>query len=168
MKSQMVMKKQTTRLDEETFNRIVRSTPLISIDLITVGEDGQVMLGLRKNRPSKGLWFVPGGRIMKNETIREAFQRISASELGFAIPFRKEGFLGVYEHLYPDENFAGEEGYGTHYIVLAFTVHVKKTFMRPPMEQHNSFRWFHVADLLKDAAVHPYTKDYFNGTDPVR
>lgn len=162
------MQKHIAKLDPETFSRIVRHTPLISIDLITLSEDGLVLLGLRKNQPAKDLYFVPGGRILKNETIRDAFQRISADELGIHVPFSQEGFFGIYEHVYPDENFAGEEGYGTHYIVMAFNIRVKKASLAPPAEQHTSYRWFTVDHLLEDDAVHPYTKNYFNGTVPVR
>jgi len=162
------MNKNRTLLDLEAFSRIVRHTPLVSIDLVTTTEDGQVLLGLRKNRPAKDFWFIPGGRILKDETILEAFQRISVAELGREIPFNPENFLGIYEHFYPQENFAGEEGYGTHYIVLAFSIRIDKASLSPPGEQHLSFRWFQVDDLLKDDTVHLNTKNYFNGTVPVR
>ena len=43
-------------------------------------------------------WFVPGGRIMKNETLENAFERITLAETGKAVPITEAGFLGVYQH----------------------------------------------------------------------
>ncbi|MBJ6922853.1 GDP-mannose mannosyl hydrolase, partial [Vibrio cholerae] len=49
----------TQRLDELTFKTVVASTPLVSMDLIVRNRYGQVLLGLRTNRPAQGFWFVP-------------------------------------------------------------------------------------------------------------
>lgn len=43
---------------------------------------GQVLLGQRLNRPAQGYWFVPGGRIHKDETMTQAFARLTKEELG--------------------------------------------------------------------------------------
>ena len=71
-------------LDKETFRTVVRSAPLVSIDLVVINSQGQVLLGQRTNRPAQGFWFVPGGRILKNEAMAAAFLRLSKAELGFA------------------------------------------------------------------------------------
>jgi colanic acid biosynthesis protein WcaH len=52
-------------LRPEDFATVVRSTPLISIDLIVENESGEFLLGKRTNRPAQGYWFVPGGRVQK-------------------------------------------------------------------------------------------------------
>ncbi|HGU2589280.1 TPA: NUDIX domain-containing protein, partial [Escherichia coli] len=52
-------------LHSQDFATIVRSTPLISIDLIVENEFGEILLGKRINRPAQGYWFVPGGRVLK-------------------------------------------------------------------------------------------------------
>ncbi|MEG1251614.1 MAG: NUDIX domain-containing protein, partial [Citrobacter sp.] len=59
----------------DIFQTIVQNTPLISIDFIVKNERDEVLLGKRVNKPAKGYWFVPGGRIFKNETIFQAFKR---------------------------------------------------------------------------------------------
>ncbi|MFC4195069.1 NUDIX domain-containing protein [Novosphingobium lubricantis] len=61
----------------DTFLRVVDATPLIAIDLIVPNEDGGYLLGHRVNRPAQGFWFVPGGRIHKNERLDDAFRRIA-------------------------------------------------------------------------------------------
>jgi colanic acid biosynthesis protein WcaH len=39
-------------------------------------------MGWRGNDPARGTWFVPGGRIRKNEKIADAFERIIRTETG--------------------------------------------------------------------------------------
>ena len=59
--------------------------PLISIDLLVQNEHGEYLLGLRNNRPAQGYWFVPGGRVLKNETLDGAFKRLTFEELGIEL-----------------------------------------------------------------------------------
>jgi colanic acid biosynthesis protein WcaH len=39
-------------------------------------------MGWRENEPAKRTWFVPGGRIRKDEKIADAFERIIRTETG--------------------------------------------------------------------------------------
>ena len=68
-------------LDKKIFQTIVQNTPLVSIDLVIKNAQDQVLLGRRNNRPAQGYWFVPGGRIRKNETLAQAFKRLTCVEL---------------------------------------------------------------------------------------
>ena len=54
-------------LDEGTFKSVIENAPLVSIDLVVKNSLGQYLFGYRTNRPAKGFWFVPGGRIHKGE-----------------------------------------------------------------------------------------------------
>lgn len=69
------------------FATVVRSAPLVSIDLVVVRNHSHILLGQRSNRPAQGYWFVPGGRIYKNETMQQATQRIAESEIGITPDF---------------------------------------------------------------------------------
>lgn len=146
-------------LDKETFRTVVRSAPLISIDLIILNSQGQALLGQRTNRPAQGDWFVPGGRILKDEPMAEAFLRLTKAELGSALPVSEAGFLGVYEHFYAD-NFSGED-FSTHYVVLGYRMHCDLDLAALPDGQHCSYRWFSVTELLASDEVHDNTKAYF-------
>ena len=57
---------------DKEFLHIIDSTPLVSIDLIVKNRNSQVFLGKRNNRPAQHFWFVPGGRIRRNETLDQA------------------------------------------------------------------------------------------------
>ncbi len=151
-------------MEDSIFRTIVKNTPLVSIDLIIYDTKGRVLLGLRTNEPAKGIWFIPGGRINKNETFAEAFRRISKMETGVEMDPDNARFKGVYQHMY-DTNYMQEPGYGTHYIVLAFEITLKRDLTSLPDEQHSQYRWLSPVELVQDPQVHAYTKVYF-GNNP--
>ena len=133
---------------------------MVSIDLIILDHKGTVLTGLRANEPARDTYFVPGGAIWKNETIRDAFARIMQAELGFSRELHEAFFVGVFEHFY-DTNRFGHPGYGTHYVVLAYTLELPD---RPPIKldaQHRAIRWMTPAEILASPDVHPNTQAYF-------
>lgn len=150
-------------LDYSTFKTIVKHTPLVSIDLLVVNPEEKLLLGWRINSPAKNSWFVPGGRIIKDETIHQAFRRISLSELGIEMDISKGSFLGVYEHIYPMENFCESKDFSTHYIVLGFRIDIAGNLSDLPVLQHKSYRWVAIPEVLSDPDIHQNVKNYFNG-----
>jgi colanic acid biosynthesis protein WcaH len=150
-----------SQLETESFTDVVRLAPLVSIDLIVRRQDERVLLGRRTQSPARGWWFVPGGRIRKDERLADATARLLAEELGWteATTTRRRG---VYEHFYPD-NFQGTTQFGTHYIVLAYDAWLKAGDLALPLAQHSEYRWLSVPEILASPDVHPYTQDYFRG-----
>jgi colanic acid biosynthesis protein WcaH len=158
----MTMRKNTPKkLSHEELAEVVRRTPLVSVDLVVKNSRGDILVGLRTNEPAKGYWFVPGGRILKDERIAEAFERIACEELGIRPVFEDARFLGVFEHLYPS-NFTEKEGFGTHYVVLAYEVTIDEKAVISPDEQHSEYKWLGKDSPEKEANVHPYTRAYFD------
>lgn len=147
------------RLDLSTFKTIVSSTPLVSIDLIVRNPMGQILLGVRENRPAQGYWFVPGGRIFKDETFSKAFKRLTLAELGVTSCIDDARFIGVYQHFYSD-NFSLEE-FSTHYVVLGYEFSLNLETKNLPEEQHQQYQWWDEAELLASNLVHDNTKAYF-------
>ena len=148
------------RLDPRDFARVIRLTPLVAIDIIVRSPDGRVLLGRRNNEPAKGCFFVPGGRITKNETLAAAFKRISLAELGVEKKMEEARFLGVYEHFYSTNNLE-QAGFGTHYVTLAYEVTSPVEDALLPKDQHGEYAWKTEAELLSCAEVHENTKVYF-------
>ena len=147
------------RLALNTFKTIVASTPLISIDLVICNSKNQALLGLRNNRPAQGYWFVPGGRICKDETFDIAFQRLTIDELGINYNINDATFIGHYQHLYPD-NFSDEK-FSTHYVVLGYLIKKNFDLNKLPLEQHKNYQWWNIDELLNSSEVHDNTKAYF-------
>ena len=148
-------------MDQARFVEIVRDTPLVSVDLVLLRDGREVLLGLRTNRPAQGTWFVPGGRVLKNERRLDALQRVAQRELGIAdIHALAPEFLGPFEHFYPD-CFAGDNGVSTHYVVLAHVVPVPAGYEIPGQDdQHEALRWWPLDEAEAEPAVHRFTRDY--------
>ena len=144
-------------LNSSTFSNIIENTPLISIDLIVKNDNGQILLGKRVNKPALNSWFVPGGRIYKDETLDDAFARIVKDELGLVISKDQASFYGLYEHFYNNNVF--NDDFSTHYIVLAHEINISD--IPDTNTQHSSYKWFDIQELLADENVYKYTKDYF-------
>lgn len=147
-------------LDVTDFAIVVAATPLIAIDLIVRDSLGHVLFGLRRNPPALGCWFVPGGRIFKNENLDDAFRRIARDELGIDMMRSQSRLVGAFEHFY-DTNFLGEPGSDTHYVVLAHAVDVASSSVKPPRLQHSEYVWLHESAVVRHPDVHPYAKAYF-------
>jgi colanic acid biosynthesis protein WcaH len=149
-------------LPKEDFLFVVTHAPLIAIDLVCRDHCGRVLLGKRFNAPARGTWFVPGGRVTKDERVSSAIPRILSRELGIELsPINPAKFLGVFEHLYPD-NFAGVDGVSTHYVVLAYELGLPNGRVLTKDDQHGELKWFSPTELLASEQVHPFTKAYLD------
>ena len=142
-------------LDDQTFEVVISSTPLISIDLL-VKKDNKILLGKRINKPAQGYLFSIGGRVYKNETIDSAMMRIASNELNISLKLTPS-FIGVFEHFYDDSIY---EDVSTHYVNLAYEIEIEE-ILNLPTEQHNEYQWLTIDELLKSKQVHQYVKDYF-------
>lgn len=150
-------------LNQTDFTQVIANTPLVSIDLVVKNSQGQFLLGWRKNRPAKNFWFVPGGRIQKNERLDDAFLRLTEAELGQRIAMKDAQWKGLYEHFYDDFVFSDEtdEQVSTHYVVLAFEVTLDSDDLELPMGQHTDYRWAVADEILADEQVHKHSRWYF-------
>ena len=146
-------------LSQEDFATVVRSTPLISIDLIVENACGEFLLGKRTNRPAQGYWFVPGGRVQKDEPLAQGFERLTQAELGVRLPMTAGEFYGVWQHFY-DDNFSGSD-FSTHYIVLGFRLKLNQADLALPDAQHEAYRWLTPEALIADENVHDNSRAYF-------
>jgi colanic acid biosynthesis protein WcaH len=145
-------------LSKETFSTVIKNTPLISIDLILRNSEDKILLGKRLNKPAKNSWFVPGGRVFKDESLEDAFKRITEDEIGVQININSASFKGIYQHFYDDNVFTDD--FSTHYIVMAFELRLTNTPITN--KQHDNYKWFDEEELIKDEDVYFFVKDYFD------
>ncbi len=147
-------------LPNSVFEQGIAILPLVSIDLIIKDrKSGDYLLGLRKNRPAESYWFVPGGRIRKNERLNNAFLRLTEIEIGCAISMASAYFKGVYQHFYDDCVFNSETS--THYVVLAYELELNRDELSLPNGQHSQYEWLSAEEILARIDVHQHSKDYF-------
>ena len=151
-------------LSDDTFKTVIASTPLISIDLIVKNEKGEVLLGKRANARAKGDWFVPGGRVRKNETLDDAFVRLVKEELGIenGITRNDAKFLGVFEHFY-DDCMSGSD-VSTHYIILGYAINLINLDLesRSILTQHELIKWINIKNNMVNGKINSHCFFYFN------
>ena len=136
----------------------VDKLPMISVDLLIFDREGRVLLGLRRNEPAAGTWFVPGGRVRKNEAILRAAARLCHEEVHILLPTSSLRVLNVYEQVYTDD------GSGRHYITFTVSGHVgpaAKAGINHDYQQ-DGIKWSTVESLVGDPTVHHYVKNYFH------
>ena len=149
------------RVSNKVFKCIVESAPLISVDFL-IKVNTKYLLGKRINEPAKGYFFTIGGRIFKNETIKEAQKRILKEELNLDIN-KEFQFLGIFEHFYKTSVFSNN--ISTHYVNLAYLVELDSNITNDlPKVQHNEYKYFTKDEILNSNEVHNYVKDYFKGS----
>ena len=84
-------------IPEKLWKSIQASVPIACVDIIVyrkVGRETRVLLGYRKIYPYDNFWALPGGRIIKNETLRETANR-QLIEIGLH-PSGDYKLVGVY------------------------------------------------------------------------
>ena len=136
---------------------IVANVPIVSVDLV-IRRDGGVVLGRRTNEPAKGYWFIPGGRVLKGETRREAVGRVAADELGIEVEIVES--LGAFEHLYDTSDVPGVDS--KHYLANGYVVDVLDGEPEPDA-QHDAFRVFR----SPPEPCHEYVRAYVEAAETV-
>ncbi|MFB6109004.1 MAG: GDP-mannose mannosyl hydrolase [Haloplanus sp.] len=143
------------RVPDDEWRTVVRNVPIVSVDLV-VCHDGGVVLGRRENQPAKGEWFVPGGRVRKDEPLTEAVHRVARDELGVDVSVERR--LGAYEHFWAASEF--DDVPTKHYLANGFVVRTRGETLTPD-DQHGELRVFEppFPDL------HPYVEAYLRDAD---
>ena len=103
-------------IPSELYRQIVDVLPILCVDIV-IEDGGRYLLVKRTNEPLKGQWWVPGGRVLKGETIAEAAARKAREELG--IEAEITGILGYYEDQFTETEFGLESGTHTVSIVVS-------------------------------------------------
>ncbi len=151
------------KLSEEKWRSCVNSIPIFGIDMIIFSRENGVLMGKRINNPAKNKFFVPGGRVYKNEKMQDAFNRILINETGLTFPFKETTSLGLYEHFYNVTNWSKIDC-STHYIIEARLIEVESENIRLKInfdEQHSNHEWISLEDHnSKD--IHYYSEMYIN------
>lgn len=130
----------TVWIEEELYRKIRGVMPIPVVDAITTHR-GKLLLMLRNNPPVKDILWVPGGRIMRGESLEEAVLRKLHQETG--LEGRIVRRVGVINHIFPD----------VHMISIFFNIETEDD-KAELNEEHRAYKW--VSKIPKDS--HPYLK----------
>lgn len=138
----------TNRISGRLYRKILENVPIGCVD-ITIVADGAVLLVKRKDPPAKGKWWVPGGRVLKGEMMRDTALRKAREEVG--IECHAGPIIHTAETIFQD----GPHGIPVHSINACFFLYPVDSNFKPALDSHHSdFRW--VTRIPK--RIHPYVE----------
>lgn len=100
------------KLSYEEFLESLRLSPRLVVELVIENDKGEILLLKRDKEPYKDHWHLPGGFLLKGETINDCFQRISVDELGSELNAATGKFEGLFENIDGDPR-----GHILHYVM---------------------------------------------------
>ena len=104
------------KLRPEEYRKVLEQVPILCVDGIIINQKGQFLLVKRKNEPFRDEWWVPGGRVLKGETLEEAFRRKMKEELGIEVKILMP--VGYYEGQHGENSWRVKGG--VHAVSVVF------------------------------------------------
>ena len=122
-------------IPDALFHQILAHVPIACVDVAIVAR-GAVLLVKRGDHPAKGEWWVPGGRVLKGERMKDAALRKARDEVGI------ECHLGPIVHtaetIFPD----GPNGIPVHSINSCFLLYPVHPDFNPVLDDHHEeYQW---------------------------
>ena len=115
------MEEDPKNISTDKYKEILDLISICCVDLI-IKKEGKILLVKRANEPLKGKFWLPGGRVYKNETCEDAAIRKAKEELGLDINIeRKLCFFDFMSEKGPFENLNS----GVHTISIPFLASLK-------------------------------------------
>ena len=103
-------------LPSDMYGQLVRDCVVCCVDCLIVRKtlDGrkECLLVLRSSEPVKGVWWLPGGRLLKGETFFDAARRKAQQETGLK-DVKPIQVLGVWNTFFPTSHWDTENSKGT-------------------------------------------------------
>jgi colanic acid biosynthesis protein WcaH len=154
--SRSFRKKQMKRINRliprALYQRIHRMLPVVCVDtVVTNRARTRFFLVRRANEPERGRWWLPGGRLHKNERLIDAARRKIFEEIGFRGRIKEQ--LGTYEYFSSRGYFPGMSAHTIIFVFLA-VVDERKNFHLD--SQSTDAQWFERIDRRLD----PYVKNF--------
>jgi len=138
------------KLTKKTFKTILDNAPLLCVDIIAKHK-GKYLLVKRKNKPLKGAFWLPGGRVLKSETIAMAVKRKMKEETGLKAKLIRP--LGYFEYFFKSHELGLKNGY--HPVSIVYLV--KPLSLKVKLDRQSS-DWKLAKNLPKKFKIKPFNK----------
>jgi ADP-ribose pyrophosphatase YjhB (NUDIX family) len=103
-------------------------------------DKGAILLVKRDREPAKGQWSLPGGRVERGESLREAVVREVREETGIDVDV--EGLIGIAERIVRDDD--GDIEF--HYVILDYVATARSTAVKAG-DDVSEARWVPVGEM---------------------
>jgi colanic acid biosynthesis protein WcaH len=145
----------STFLPDDVYLQILRSVPIACVDVCVVAA-GRVLLVQRRDPPARGQWWVPGGRVLKGEKMRDTARRKARDEVG--LECHVGPIIHTAETIFPD----GPGGIPVHSINSCFLLYPYYGALPDAVrldEHHGGWQW---VDRIAEG-LHPYVAECLRG-----
>jgi len=90
------------KLSREDFLKSFKLAPRLAIELLFENQKSELLLLKRDKEPFTGMWHLPGGFLLKDESINDCIIRLAKDELNLVINPKQTKRLGLFETLNGD------------------------------------------------------------------
>jgi ADP-ribose pyrophosphatase YjhB (NUDIX family) len=140
-------------IPEDKFREIERLMPLACFNAIIVDSKGRVLVMKRNNEPAKGLYWFPGGRIKRGQSLEEALKEQIEEETGL-----KWSDLKVLKVASVDSCLFKSR----HTVNINFILKKLSKSEARLDQEHSDFKWVKPEEFDKEK-LDPYLKWAING-----
>ncbi len=108
-------------LDSSLYKIIHQNMPIFCVDVVLKTTDRGFLMIQRKEEPAKDKWWLPGGRVLRNESLVSAARRKVLEETNLRLK-SLDKIVDGYELQFNEDPFG--HGRGTHSICTCFSAEV--------------------------------------------
>jgi len=141
-------------IPQELYDQILQHMPIPCVDVAIVSK-GTILLVKRSDPPAKNEWWVPGGRVLKDEKMHETAARKCLEEVG--IDCHIGPIVHTAETIFP----TGPNDIPVHSINSCFLAYPKETVDRIVNLDNHSYDFKWVNSILPE--LHDYVKECLKG-----
>jgi len=120
-------------IDDPLYNKIIDVLPILCVDGFIV-DDNKILLLKRNNYPAINEWWVPGGRVIKNELLCDSIIRKVKEETGLDVEILNQ--IGITETVFETK----------HTVNVCFSLKIKSGDITINSE-HSEYKWFKIDRL---------------------
>jgi colanic acid biosynthesis protein WcaH len=143
-------------IPNDDYSRILAWLPILCVDCVITCE-GKCLLLRRTNEPAIGQYWFPGGRINKNETIKDAALRKAWEEIGLNCCFEK--IISIEETMFAQE---GSMSCDVHTVNICCQLTTSTPENVRIDNFHDNYLWVNIAQALElkvhEAIISPMIK----------
>lgn len=126
-------------IEQSLYNKIVDVLPILCVDAFILHEE-KILLLKRKEEPALGQWWVPGGRVLKNESLESAILRKVKDETKIQAEIIEQ--IGVAETIFEKK----------HTVNICFLLQFISGQVQLNLE-HSEFKWFSINNLPENLNI---------------
>jgi colanic acid biosynthesis protein WcaH len=130
-------------IETDLYNKIIDVLPIICVDGFIFNDNNEVLLLKRLQYPAMNEWWVPGGRVLKNEKLINAINRKIKEEIN--LEFEIVNQCGITETIFDKK----------HTINICYLLKlIGNNIPEINYSEHSEYGWFNLNNLPSELNIH--------------